>query len=133
MMLLQLRDPLDIFIKRREFLTDSGFLSRCDMTYAVESNLITIPSFLPFKTIEPYNFFCILTDTCVPAITCSFENQALCGYQLTAGSNFMWKRTTTMVPIDPPKLDKGNKLNLETSRGLILSSENFNHSCFCQS
>ena len=32
MVLLQLKDPLEIFVKGREFLPGSGFLSRRDMT-----------------------------------------------------------------------------------------------------
>ena len=32
MVLLQLKDPLELFVKRREFLPSSGFLSRRDMT-----------------------------------------------------------------------------------------------------
>ena len=32
MVLLQLKDSLDLFIKRREFYPGSGFLSRSDMT-----------------------------------------------------------------------------------------------------
>ena len=66
---------------------------------------------------------------CFPAITCTFEKKALCGYQLKPGSNYVWKRTATTVPIDPPKLDKGNKLNVETSRLLLLSTENIDQTC----
>ena len=32
MVLLQLKDPLDLFMKRREFLPGAGFLSCRDMT-----------------------------------------------------------------------------------------------------
>ena len=32
MVLLQLKDPLELFVKSREFLAGSGFLSRRDMT-----------------------------------------------------------------------------------------------------
>ena len=32
MVLMQLKDPLELFVKRREFLPGSGFLSRRDMT-----------------------------------------------------------------------------------------------------
>ena len=32
MVLLQLKDPLQLFVKRREFLPGSGFLSRRNMT-----------------------------------------------------------------------------------------------------
>ena len=32
MVLLQLKDPLELFVKSREFLPGSGFLSRRDMT-----------------------------------------------------------------------------------------------------
>ena len=32
MVLLQLKDPLELFVKRREFLLGSGFLSRHDIT-----------------------------------------------------------------------------------------------------
>ena len=32
MVLLQLKDPLELFLKSREFLPGSGFLSRRDMT-----------------------------------------------------------------------------------------------------
>ena len=37
MVLLQLKDPLELFVKRKEFLRGSGFLSRRDMTKVVES------------------------------------------------------------------------------------------------
>ena len=32
MVFLQLKDPLELFVKRREILPGSGFLSRGDMT-----------------------------------------------------------------------------------------------------
>ena len=32
MVILQLKDPLELFVKSREFLPSSGFLSRRDMT-----------------------------------------------------------------------------------------------------
>ena len=35
----QQEDPLELFVKRREFLPCSGFLSRRDMTKAVESDV----------------------------------------------------------------------------------------------
>ena len=41
---LQLKDPLELFVKSREFL--SFFLPRRDMTSAVESDVNPIPSFL---------------------------------------------------------------------------------------
>ena len=47
MVLMQLKDPLERFVKSREFLPGSGFLSRRDMTYAVESD-VKPNSFLPF-------------------------------------------------------------------------------------
>ena len=31
--------PLELFVKRGEFLPGSGFLSRCDMTLAVEKTI----------------------------------------------------------------------------------------------
>ena len=37
MIRLQLKDPLKLFVKRREFPSGSGFLSHRDITYAVES------------------------------------------------------------------------------------------------
>ena len=46
MVLLQLKYPLELFVKRREFLPGSGLLSPRDMTYAVESD-IKFHSFLP--------------------------------------------------------------------------------------
>ena len=49
MVLLQLKDPLELFIKRKEFLPGSRFLSRRDMTQAVESDVklqSILPSFL---------------------------------------------------------------------------------------
>ena len=46
MVLLQLKDPLELFVKSREFLPGSGFLSRRDMTLAVESD-VKPNSFLP--------------------------------------------------------------------------------------
>ena len=44
---LQQKDPLELFLKRREILPSSGFLSRRDMTYAVESD-VKPHSFLPY-------------------------------------------------------------------------------------
>ena len=44
--LLQLKDPLELFVKRREFLPSSGFLSYRDTTKAVESD-VKKHSFLP--------------------------------------------------------------------------------------
>ena len=44
--LLQLKDPLELFVKRRGFLSGSGFLSRRDMTLAVERD-IKPQTFLP--------------------------------------------------------------------------------------
>ena len=41
MVLLQLIDPLELFVKRKEFLPGSGFPSRCDMAQAVESDVKT--------------------------------------------------------------------------------------------
>ena len=39
MVVLQLKDPLELLLMTREFLPSSGFLSRCDMTYVVESEV----------------------------------------------------------------------------------------------
>ena len=49
MIYLQLKKPLELFVKRRKFLPGSRFLSRRDMTYmlAIESDVNPIPSFLP--------------------------------------------------------------------------------------
>ena len=46
MVLLQLKDPLELFVKGRKFLPSSRFLSRRDMTYAAESD-VKPNSFLP--------------------------------------------------------------------------------------
>ena len=46
MVLLQLKDPLELFVKIREFLPGSGFLSRRDMTEAAETDVKT--QFVPF-------------------------------------------------------------------------------------
>ena len=46
MVLLQLKDPLELFVKSTEFLPGSGFLSRRDMILAVESD-VKHNSFLP--------------------------------------------------------------------------------------
>ena len=56
MVLLQLKDPLELFVKSREFLPGSGFLSRRDMTYAVESDAKPnsfkfLPSFISEKSL----------------------------------------------------------------------------------
>ena len=48
-MVLLLKDPLELFLKIREFLPGSGFLSRRDMTLAVESD-VKPNSFLQDKT-----------------------------------------------------------------------------------
>ena len=41
MVLLQLKDPLELFVRRGEFPPSSGVLSCCDMTKAVESDVKT--------------------------------------------------------------------------------------------
>ena len=46
MVILQLKDLFELFVKRREFLPGSGFLSRRDI-YAVESDVKPLHSFLP--------------------------------------------------------------------------------------
>ena len=38
MVLLQLKEAVELFVKRREFLADSGVLSRRDMAKAVKSD-----------------------------------------------------------------------------------------------
>ena len=49
MVLLQLKDPLELFVKRREFPRGYVFLSRHDMTQAVVSDVRPIIlSFLTF-------------------------------------------------------------------------------------
>ena len=48
MVLLQLKDPLELFVKSRGFLPSSRFLSRRNMTFAVESDVN--PNFYPAKT-----------------------------------------------------------------------------------
>ena len=50
MVLLQVKDPLELFVKRREFHPSYGILSRCEIAKAVESNVKT-NSFLPFVTL----------------------------------------------------------------------------------
>ena len=47
-MVLQLKDPLELFVKRKEFLPSSGSLSCRYMIKAVESDVKNIASFLPF-------------------------------------------------------------------------------------
>ena len=47
MVLLQLKDPLELFGKRRKFLNGSGFLSPHNITLSVESDTATC-SFHPF-------------------------------------------------------------------------------------
>ena len=46
MVLLRLKDPLELFVKRRESVPGSGFLARRDMTKAVESDIKPL-TFLP--------------------------------------------------------------------------------------
>ena len=46
MVVQQLKDPLKLLVKRREFLPVTGFLSHRDMTKAVESD-VKSHSFLP--------------------------------------------------------------------------------------
>ena len=49
---LQLKDPLELFVKSRQYLPGSGFLSRRDMTEPVESDVKPnsfLPSFLIYK------------------------------------------------------------------------------------
>ena len=55
MILLQLKGPLALFVKRWEFLPGFGFLSPSDMTLAVESDVKT-HSFLHIdKVNQPYS------------------------------------------------------------------------------
>ena len=51
MVLLQLKGPLEHFVKRRKFLPGSGFLRRCNMTSAVESN-VKLQTFLPLPCVH---------------------------------------------------------------------------------
>ena len=53
MVLLQLIDPLKLFVKRREFLPGSWFLPRRDMTLAVESD-VKPHSFLHSDVLHPH-------------------------------------------------------------------------------
>ena len=54
MVLLQLKDLLDLLVGRREFLQCSGFVSRRDMTQAIESDVKTY-SFLPSSLPSSYS------------------------------------------------------------------------------
>ena len=55
---LQLKDPLELFMKRREFHPSSRFLSRRDMTQVVGSEVNT-HSFLPYLVIcKDYQGYC---------------------------------------------------------------------------
>ena len=68
MVVLQLKDPLELFVKRREFLPGSGFLPHCDMTKAVESDVKTpIPSF--HKDDHP-DSWCQPFRACIPSSPC---------------------------------------------------------------
>ena len=51
MVLLQLKDPLGLFVKRKEFLSSFGFLYRHDMTQAAESYVNTTSSFIFRKSV----------------------------------------------------------------------------------
>ena len=42
---MQLKEPLELFLKRREFLPGSMLLSRRDMTSPVKSSIKNLPSF----------------------------------------------------------------------------------------
>ena len=44
---LQLKDPWELFVKRREFLRCSRFLSRRDMTSADEFGISIFVTFMP--------------------------------------------------------------------------------------
>ena len=52
MSLLHLKDPLELIVKIREFHPDYGFLSRRDMTSAVESDVKQHPFFLIYHPIH---------------------------------------------------------------------------------
>ena len=57
MVLLQLKDPFELFVKRREFLSGSGFLSRCDMTLAAGSYVKpNSKTFLPLFLLQENRF-----------------------------------------------------------------------------
>ena len=67
MVFMQLKDPLELFLKRREFLTRPvpGFLSRRDMTYAVESHVKPhsfVPCWFKFWCYYATNWSLNLTD-----------------------------------------------------------------------
>ena len=54
MVLLQLKYPLELFAYRRDFLPGSAFLSRCDITSTVESDVksLKIHSFFPLRLLR---------------------------------------------------------------------------------
>ena len=52
---LQMKDPLELSIKRREFLPGSVFLSHRDITLAVESNVKT--NTFPLSVTSHYEIF----------------------------------------------------------------------------
>ena len=55
MALLQLKEPLKLFVEIRDFLLSSRVLSRRDMTEAAESDVKPNPSFLPSLHKQKYN------------------------------------------------------------------------------
>ena len=58
MVFLQLKDPLELFAKRKEFFLGLGFLSHRDMTSAVESD-VKPQTFLPLR------FSCFIVSSLV--------------------------------------------------------------------
>ena len=63
MVLLQLKEPLELFVKRKEFLPGSGFPSRRDITKGVESD-VKPHSFLPSSE------FCLVAEVVMCVFVC---------------------------------------------------------------
>ena len=86
MVLLQQKDPLELSSKSREFLPGSGFLSRRDMTYAVESD-VKPNSFLP-SFLREISYIKVLTNTLLgrghilSVLISYFDNEAVFGTQV---------------------------------------------------
>ena len=59
MVLLQLKDLLELFVKEEKYLPGSAHLSRLDMTLAVESDVKTVflISFLQRAYVSMYNVY----------------------------------------------------------------------------
>ena len=64
MVLLQIKDPLELFLKGREFLHCSGFLTHRDRSKAVVSDVLTqtLRIMMQMRATNYYTVYCSITE-----------------------------------------------------------------------